>query len=97
MKARASHLMSNVVVHLPPRTGADTDATLAALAESMRPALSTHVFARILESAEGLTREDRGDAAGAGEEGVDIVVGRDALIQFAFIRRSLLEGKVQLH
>ena len=90
--ARAGHLMLSVITKLPPRAAADTDGTLAAMADSMRPALKTHVFAEVLESVEGIVPDDQPD-----EEPIDLVAGHDVLVQYALVRTALLEGKVQLH
>ena len=91
MQARASHLMATVVAHLPPRAAASNEA-IVAMAESMRPALSTHVFARILEDVEGITNEDRPE-----DEAINLLAGRESLIQYHLVQRPLKEGKVQLH
>jgi hypothetical protein len=90
--ARAGHLMLSVITKLPPRAAADTDGTLAAMADSMRPALKTHVFAEVLESVEGIVPDDQPD-----EEPIDLAAGHDVLVQYALVRTALLEGKVQLH
>ena len=91
MQARAGHLMSTVVNHLPPRVAASNEA-IVAMAASMRPALSTHVFARILENVEGITNEDRPE-----DEAIDLLAGRESLIKYHLVQRPLREGKVQLH
>lgn len=93
MHARAGHYYSTVVSQLPLRAAADGDATIVAMADSMRPVLSTHVFvSRVHETIEGFTPENRPD-----DEPINLLAGSSSLIQYRLIRSLLLEGKLQLH
>jgi DNA replication complex GINS protein SLD5 C-terminus len=76
---------------LPPRAQGD-DSALVAMNASMQPILSTHVFARINETVEGITPEDRPDA-----DPIDLAEGHDVLLKYSLVRNLVLEGKVQLH
>lgn len=90
--ARAAHYMGSVISQLPARAGADaTESLLRAMDESQRPALKTHVFVAVHETVEGLVPDDAPD-----EEPIDLVAGRDVLVQYALVRQALLERKVQL-
>ena len=90
--ARAGHLMLTVITQLPPREAGRHEFMLTEMARSMRPALKTHVFAEVLETVEGIVLDDAPD-----EEPVDLLAGHDVLVQYAFVRQALLDGKVQLH
>lgn len=89
---RAGHHTDSVIAHLPQRSQQDMDDDLAAVAGSMRPSLSTHVFARMLDTVEGATAAER-----PLEEPIDLARGHDVLVQYAFAREAVLDGRAQLH